>query len=178
MSVAYQGVPGAFSHEACRTFLPDERPVGRATFAEVLETVLEGEADFGMLPFENNSAGAVEEVQSLLVATEGVEILRRHTLPIRIHLLGLPGTDLEQLRTAVSHPMALKQCARSLAALGLAAEPASNTAAAAQALSDRSKAVLASEAAAEAYDLVVLRRDLQDSAENATTFCVVVRSAG
>ena len=178
MSVAYQGVPGAFSHEACRTFLSRERPMGRATFAEVIESVAVGEADYGMLPFENNSAGAVEEVQALLAGTSAVEILARHVLPIRIHLLGLPGSDVETLRTAVSHPMALKQCARSLATLGLAAEPASNTAAAAQSLSDRSKAVLASEAAAEAYDLVILRRDLQDNKEKATTFCVVTRRAG
>jgi prephenate dehydratase len=178
MSVAYQGVPGAFSHEACRTFLGYERSIGRATFAEVIETVLEGEADFGMLPFENNSAGAVEEVQSLLSTAEGVEIIRRHVLPIRIHLLGLPGSDLDRLKTAVSHPMALKQCTRTLEALGLSAEPASNTAAAAQALSDSSKAVLASESAAEAYDLVILRRDLQDSRDNATTFCVIARKPG
>ena len=178
MSVAYQGVPGAFSHEACRTFLAEERPIGRATFAEVMESVAVGEADYGMLPFENNSAGAVEEVQALLSGTTDVVIRSRHVLPIRIHLLGLPGSDVESLRTAVSHPMALKQCTQSLAALGLAAEPASNTAAAAQSLSDRSKAVLASEAAAEAYDLVILRRDLQDNKENATTFCVIARKAG
>jgi prephenate dehydratase len=175
MSVAFQGVPGAFSHEACRVFLPDDRPIGRATFAEVIETVLVGEADLGMLPFENNSAGAVEEVQALLAGASNIDIVGRHTLPIRIHLLGLPGSDIQRLKTAVSHPMALKQCTRTLAELGLVAEPASNTAAAAQALSDPSKAVLASESAAEAYDLVVLRRDLQDNAENATTYCVIAR---
>ena len=175
MSVAYQGVPGAFSHEACRTFLPEERSVGRATFAEVIETVLDGETDFGMLPFENNSAGAVEEVQALLAGAEGVEVVARHTLPIRIHLLGRPCSDAGALKVAVSHPMSLKQCTRTLAELGLAAEPASNTAAAAQALHEPGKAVLASEAAAEAYGLVILRRDLQDSEENATTFCVIRR---
>ena len=175
MSVAFQGVPGAFSHEACRVFLPDDRPIGRATFAEVIETVLDGEADLGMLPFENNSAGAVEEVQALLAVAEGIRIVARHTLPIRIHLLGLQGSDIARLRTAVSHPMALKQCTLTLAELGLAAEPASNTAAAAQMLSDPTKAVLASESAAEAYDLVILRRDLQDNAQNATTFCIIAR---
>ncbi|MDB5670334.1 MAG: prephenate dehydratase [Alphaproteobacteria bacterium] len=175
MSVAYQGVPGAFSHEACRSFLGDERSIGRATFAEVIETVLDGEADLGMLPFENNSAGAVEEVQALLAASDGVEVVARHVLPIRIHLLGLPGSEVQKLRTAVSHPMALKQCAQTLASLGLAAEAASNTAAAAQTLADPTKAVLASEAAAEAYGLVILRHDLQDSTDNATTFCVIAR---
>ncbi len=37
MSVAYHGVPGAFSHEACLSFLPDEEPVGLPSFADVVE---------------------------------------------------------------------------------------------------------------------------------------------
>ena len=66
MSVAYQGVPGAFSHEACGLFLPGEEPVGCATFAQVIEAVEAGQADYGMLPRANNSAGTVDEVQALL----------------------------------------------------------------------------------------------------------------
>ncbi|MEO5774690.1 MAG: prephenate dehydratase domain-containing protein [Sphingomicrobium sp.] len=176
MSVAYQGVPGAFSHEACRMFLADEEPVGCATFAQVIEAVEMGQADFGMLPRANNSAGTVDEVQQLLDQAR-VAIVAEHKLPIRIHLLGLPDGKLEQVRTAVSHPMALKQCAGSLAALGLEQQSASNTAAAAQALSDPANAVLASEAAAEAYGLAVLKRDMHDRDDNETTFVIVARQA-
>lgn len=174
MSVAYQGVPGAFSHEACRQFLSDEEPVGCATFAQVIEAVESGQAEFGMLPRANNSAGTVDEVQQLLDQAR-VTVLAEHRLPIRIHLLGLPDAKLDQVRTAVSHPMALKQCAESLTALGLDQQSASNTAAAAQALSDPANAVLASEAAAEAYGLAVLKRDMHDRDDNETTFVVVAR---
>ena len=176
MSVAYQGVPGAFSHEACRKFLSDEEPVGCATFSQVIEAVESGQADYGMLPRANNSAGTVDEVQQLLDQAR-VTIVAEHKLPIRIQLLGLPAGKLEQVRTAVSHPMALKQCADSLAALGLDQQSASNTAAAAQALSDPANAVLASEAAAEAYGLAVLKRDMHDRDDNETTFVVVTRQA-
>lgn len=174
MSVAYQGVPGAFSHEACRMFIRDEEPIGCATFAQVIETVEAGQAEFGMLPRANNSAGVVDEVQQLLDESR-VVVVAEHKLPIRIHLLGLADAKLEQVRTAVSHPMALKQCANSLAGLGLEQQSASNTAAAAQALSDPSNAVLASEAAAEAYGLTVLKRDMHDRDDNETTFVVVTR---
>jgi prephenate dehydratase len=174
MKVAYQGVPGAFSHEACLAFLPDYEPLGQATFADVVDAVSFGEADLGMLPFENHFVGRVKEVEDLLAARP-LPIVARHTLPIRIHLLGLPGSDVETVTTAVSHPMALKQCARTLASLGLVAQPASNTAVAAQSLSDPCKAVLASETAADAYGLVVLRRDVHDHPDNATTFCVIAR---
>jgi prephenate dehydratase len=176
MRVAYQGLPGAFSHEACLTFLPDDEPFGRATFAEVIDAILHDEADLGMLPYENNAVGPVEEVQALL-ADCPLAIVARHQLPIRMHLLGLPGTDLGQVTTAVSHPMALKQCAETLGRMGLSMQPASNTAVAAQALSDPNKAVIASQAAAEAFGLVILQRDVHDHKDNATTFVVLARAA-
>ena len=174
MKVAYQGVPGAFSHEACCTFLPDAEPLGRATFADVVEAVETGEADVGILPRANNSAGTVPEVQELIEGSS-LKVVAEHRLPIRIHLLGLPGAQLEQVRVAVSHPMALKQCVGSLGELGLEQREASNTAAAAQSLSDPANAVLASESAAQAYGLEVLRRDMHDRDDNETIFVVVSR---
>ena len=175
MRIAYQGLPGAFSHEACLTFLPDAEPWGRATFAEVIDAVLHGDTELGILPYENNAVGPVEEVQALL-ADSPLAVIARHQLPIRMHLLGLPGTDLAEVTTAVSHPMALKQCVETLGRMGLLMQQASNTAVAAQALSDPNKAVIASEAAAEAFGLVILRRDVHDHPDNATTFVVLARA--
>lgn len=174
MTVAYHGVPGAFSHEACMTFLPDHEPVGLPSFADVIRTVEEGEADYGVLPLENNNAGDVDEVRQLLQGSP-LKIVAEHKLPIRIHLLALPGSSLDQIRTAVSHPMAIKQCRQTLQSLGLVAEEASSTSVAAQTLADPTKAALASEAAAEAYGLVVLKRNVHDRETNETTFVVVAR---
>lgn len=174
MSVAYQGVPGAFGHQACLAFLPDEEPVAQPTFAAVIEAVSAGETDFGMLPVENSCAGPVREARDL-IARCSLRIVSEHVLPVRMHLLGLPGADLVDVHTAVSHPVALGQCAETLARLGLAGEAASNTAIAAQSLSDPRRAVLASEAAAEAYGLTILRRDVHDRSDNATRFVVLAR---
>ena len=63
MTVAYQGVPGAFSHQASLTFLPDEEPVAYASFADVVCAVEQQAAGLGILPIENNNAGPVEEVK-------------------------------------------------------------------------------------------------------------------
>jgi prephenate dehydratase len=174
VTVAYHGVPGAFSHEACLRFVPEEKPVGLPTFADVIRAVESGEADYGVLPLENNNAGGVDEVQELLGRTS-LKIIGEHRLPIRIHLLGLPGSSLDQVRTAVSHPMAIKQCAETLRSLGLATEEAPSTSVAAQTLSDSTKAALASEAAAQAYGLVVLKRNVHDRELNEKTFVVVTR---
>jgi len=174
VTVAYHGVPGAFSHEACLRFLPNEEPVGLSSFADVVSAVEQGEADFGILPLENNNVGGVDEVKDLVSRT-ALKVLSEHPLPIRIHLLGLPGSSMDAVRTAVSHPMALKQCANTLKALGLAAEEAPSTSVAAQSLTDPTKAALASEAAAQAYGLVVLKPNVHDREVNDTTFVVVGR---
>ena len=97
-----------------------------------------------------------------------------------MHLLAPEGTRLEDVRRVVSHPIALLQCRETLQALGVAVEPASNTAAAAKEIassSDGSTAVLASEAAASIYGLAILRRNVHDRPDNATTFCVLARQA-
>ena len=110
-----------------------------------------------------------------LLKQTSLKVLSKHPLPIRIHLLGLPGSSLDEIRTAVSHPMAIKQCKETLAKLGIAPEESASTSVAAQSLSDPSKAALASDAAAEAYGLVVLKPNVHDRDVNETTFVVVSR---
>lgn len=173
MTVAYPGAPGAFSHEACLRFLPSEDPVGHPSFAQVIAAVQRSEADFGMLPVSNDHAG--ETGARELIQEAGVKVVSEHALPVRMHLLALPGTRLEEVRTVVSHPVALRQCARTIAELGLAMEESSNTALAAAGLRDPSRAVLASEAAARLYDLAILMRDVHDRRDNLTRFAVVAR---
>jgi prephenate dehydratase len=177
MSVAYQGEPGAFGHEASLKFVPGHSPVPMLSFGDVIAAVSAGETDYGVLPMENSCAGPVIEVQQLLSNTD-ISILSTHQLPVRMHLLAREGARLEEIGRVISHPVALAQCAATLSALGLATESASNTAVAAKMVSesdDPTIAVLASEAAAAIYGLAILRRDVHDQPDNATTFCVLGR---
>jgi prephenate dehydratase len=176
-TVAYQGEPGAFAEEACRRFLPDLERLPRPTFAAVVEAVRSGQAEFGMLPAENNSAGPVPGVAELVAATD-IAVLKRVVLPVRMHLLALPGARLDEMASIASHPVALAQCAGMLKRLGAAPCEVANTALAARMLAetgDRSQAVLASEAAAAAYGLTILRRNVHDRPDNATTFAIIAR---
>lgn len=173
MRCAYQGAPGAFGHEAALAFLPGCEPLPKADFAAVVAAVASGETGRGILPFENNQGGDTG-ARALL---RGVEIVAEHWLPVRMHVLGLPGTKLEDLTVIVSHPVALRQCARLIAELGVRTEEAPNTAIAARDLADPTRAVLASEAAAAAYNLTILRRDVHDRADNATLFAVLARGS-
>lgn len=174
MKVAYQGVPGAFSHQAALAFATGYEPVAYPTFAAVLDAVETGQVERGIVPVENSRAGPVPEVQALLGSTR-LHQLSRNPLPVRMHLLGLPGAMLETMHTAVSHPMALQQCAETLARLGLTPEPAINTAVAAKTLVDPAKGVLASEWAAGAYGLQMLVRDVHDDPDNTTWFVLLGR---
>jgi prephenate dehydratase len=174
VSVAYQGAPGAFGHQACLTFLSGHAVIPRPNFAGVADAVARGEAEYGMLPLSNSRAGEVEGVRQLIEGA-GLAIEAKYRLPVRLHLLGLPGSRLDQVRTVASHPMALKQCRQSLSRLGVAVREAPNTALAAQSLDGRATAALASEAAAEIYRLGILMRDLQDDPDNSTLFALVRR---
>jgi prephenate dehydratase len=174
MIVAYQGVEGAFSHEACTRFLPDHQPAAFPTFADVIAAVQSGAADFGMLPLANNEAG--ETGARGLIERANLRIIDERVLPVRMHLLALPDTVVDQVRTVVSHPIALRQCSEALTRLGVNIEEASNTALAAKALSSPNRAVLASESAAAIYELAILQRDVHNRDDNATTFAIVGRT--
>ena len=174
MKIAYAGAEGAFAHEACRAFAEDFDAVAVRDFGAVVSAVEAGQAEAGMLPLRNSRAGEVEEVRELL-ADGRLKIARECPLPVRMHLLGLADAELSALTAVTSHPVALRQCARSLERLGLETTPAANTALAARELRDATMGVLASDAAARAYGLKVLQHDMQDDPNNMTVFAIVER---
>ncbi len=179
LTIAYAGQPGAFAEEACRAFRPDHEPVSFEGFADVAAAVVEGRAVRGMIPLENSISGPVPGVAALISQT-GLLVEERRELPVRMHLLGFADAALDALERITSHPVALAQCAGNLAQFSVRLEAADNTAASARRLAasgDRKAAVLASEHAASLYGLTILRHDLQDRADNFTTFGVVRRDA-
>jgi prephenate dehydratase len=178
--VAYQGEPGAYAHEACQKFLPEFERINRPTFESVADAVVSGEAELGMLPIENNSVGAVPGNRAL-IAAKGLHVRAEVVLPIRLHLMAVPGARLEEIETVVSHPIALAQCHKVLERLSATPEEAINTAVGARLLADSGdlkKAAVASEAAALANGLTILCRNVHDRPDNATIFCIIERDPG
>ena len=175
MKAAYQGFPGAFSHQACLEALPGCEPVPFGTFAEAVAAVRSGACERAVLPVENSTAGPVTAVTDLLPEA-GLVVLGEHVLPIRLHLMGTRGAVLAGVRTAESHPVALRQCGRALSALGLQAVERFDTAGAAQAVAaagDPTRAAVASQAAADLYGLKVLREGVEDDVFNRTRFLIL-----
>ncbi len=177
--MAFQGVPGAFSHEACRAWRPDALAAPFRTFEQAFEAVRTGDCELGFLPVENSTAGPVPQVAALLPGS-GLSVIEEVCWPVRLQLMAVPGAALHELRIACSHPMALAQCRITLGELGLEPQPAYDTAGAAADLArsgDHSRAAVASAAAAALYGLTILKADIQDRGDNVTRFLVLQRPA-
>ncbi len=173
--VAYQGAPGAFSHEACLDLRPWDEAVGFETFEQAIGALLGGDCHLALIPVENTTVGTVEPAASL-VREAGLVTIGEAWRPIRLALLGLPGARLSDIRTAESHPVALGQCTRSLDALRIQPVTAFDTGGAAAAVAeaaDVTRAAVGPVRAAEVYGLQVLRTDLQDSSDNRTRFLLL-----
>ncbi|HEV7229644.1 prephenate dehydratase domain-containing protein [Brevundimonas sp.] len=175
--VAYQGAPGAFSHEACAALRPWDVAVGFDTFQQALDAVGSGDCDCALIPVENAIVGRVEPAATLVEAS-GLHRITEVWRPIRLALMGVDGARLSDLKTVESHPVALAQCQPQIAALKLTQVEAFDTAGAARAVADaedRTRAALAPPPAAEIYGLTILRNDMQEMAENRTRFVLLCR---
>ncbi len=173
--VVVQGSAGSYSEKAANELFPHSSLAYAESFAAACQQVKAKSADVAVLPLENSTAGTVDDVYDLLLANE-LYIWRSLSLPIRHCLLGLPGADLAEIKTVVSHPQALAQCRQAISSQGWQLEQAHNTAFAAQLVArrqDRTWAALGSEAAGQAAGLVVLSSDVTDSGLNQTRFIAV-----
>ncbi|HEY0600002.1 prephenate dehydratase domain-containing protein [Brevundimonas sp.] len=172
---AYQGAPGAFSHEAVIDLRPWDEPVACDSFESAIAALKAGEVGCALIPVENTTVGRVEPAASLIEAA-GLTVVSEVWRPIRLALMAPAGARLGDIRTAESHPAALGQCAATLKGLGIEPVEAYDTAGAARAVAearDPTRAAVAPVRAAEVYDLSILRNDIQDSADNRTRFVLL-----
>ena len=173
--VAFQGELGAYSHEACRIARPGWEAVPCPTFEDAVEQVRSGDADCAMLPVENSVYGRVADIHRILPGS-GLRIVDEVFVPIHINVLVIPGTPLNDIRTAMSHMVLLGQCRNFFKRHGIEALPSADTAGSAKRvaeLGDASVAALASELAGEIYGLEVAKQQIEDSEFNRTRFIVM-----
>lgn len=177
-TVAYQGVEGAFSHIALTHLFPHAKALPYPTWAEVFDAVENGDAAYGVLPFENSQAGDVSEVLDLCYAHQNIHVCNVYDLPVSQNLLGVPGARLSDITRAVSHPQALQQSAKFIKSLGLETQAFPNTAAAAKCVAeagDKSVAAIASRETAALYGLSILAGDINTTETNTTRFIVICK---
>jgi prephenate dehydratase len=176
LKVAIQGEMGSNSHMAAVEVLGNQdglEIIACTVSAQVLAKVVAGEVDGAVLPIENSLHGSVAEHYDLLlelpVRIDGESLLR-----IRHNVIAMPGVKLEHVRKVMSHPVALSQCRRFLAAHPeLEVVPFYDTAGSVKHLMGaglRDTAGIAPELAAKEYGGEVLVAGVEDHAENYTRF--------
>lgn len=177
--IAIQGEAGSFSHEAALQASPEATILPCAHSAEVFAALTEGAADAAVIPIENSLAGSVVEHYDLLLAHD-VAVESEWLLRIRHNLIALPGTALERIRQAYSHPVALAQCRRFFAEHPeIEAAAFYDTAGSVKQLMELrepSVAAIASAEAARHYGGEILLADVEDNPENYTRFFLIRRS--
>ena len=174
MRIAYSGTEGAFAHIATEKLFPSARKIGYGDFRSAYEAVENGEADVAVLPLENSYNGEVGQVTDLMFSGK-LYINAMTDIAVTQDLIGLPGAKVEDIKTVISHPQALAQCATYISGHGFESREYSNTALAAKhigEIGDPSVAAIASAEAAKVFGLKVLESNINSSRTNTTRFAV------
>jgi prephenate dehydratase len=174
MKVAYQGEPGAFSEQAALKFFGADallKPL--PTFSDVFAYIEHHRGDLGIVPIENSLFGSIHQVYDLLLKHK-LFIIGEIKLRIELHLMALPETRKNEIRTIYSQLQAIGQCENFLATLkNVNVEAVHDTAAAARFIQERKRndvAAIASEQAARVQGLRILKRNVESDHRNYTRF--------
>ncbi len=177
MQVVYQGAEGSYSEAAMHKYFGEDVSCFNVlTFREAMIAIEEGSADYAVLPIENSTAGAVNEIYDLLSKFENY-IVGEQVIPVRHCLMGVPGTTLSTIRRVYSHPQSLMQSERFLNHhSGWTKISMDNNAFAARKVADDrdvTQAAIASSYAAKRYGLEIIEEGVNQSESNSTRFIIV-----
>ncbi len=178
LCVVYPGTEGSYSGEALKKCFPHAKKIVNVeTFTDAARMVSCGEADFGVLPFENNSSGAIADTLDL-IRTENLYIAGEVYVDIRHCLVGVQGASISDVEEIFSHQQGFLQSRSFVASMGanIKCTPMENTAIAAKYVAennDKRKAAIASRLAAETFGLKILKEDIQENSGNTTRFVVI-----
>ncbi|MEY3296812.1 MAG: Prephenate dehydratase [Cyanobacteriota bacterium] len=183
VTIAYLGPEGTYSQLAALAYSLDlEHQRGESvtlkafpSIPKAMQATANGETTLTIVPVENSIEGGVTTTLDTLWRLETLRIHRALVMPIRHGFLSY-APDLNQIHTVYSHPQALSQCQNWLERQvpQAALVPTSSTTEALQHLADNPKiGAIASEWAAQLYDLPILAHDINDLADNCTKFWVL-----
>lgn len=178
MRVAYSGVEGAFANIVAERIFPDAVTVPHGDFAEAYQAVVNGDCDCVLLPVENSFNGDVGKVLDLAFFGN-LYVTGMYEAEIVQNLLGVPGATVQDVRSVISHPQALGQCAEFIKQNGFNTVEAVNTAVAVKQVAEIGRpdiAAIGSIEAGQKFGLVKLEGHINTGAQNTTRFAVFSRA--
>lgn len=175
LSVAFLGPLGTFSEEAAhKQFGGLSAPMQCASIDEVFHMVESGKADYGVVPVENSTEGAIGRTLDLLMDTP-LNICGEIELAVHHNLLSKQA-EVKLIRKVYSHAQSLAQCHewlnKNLQGVECQAV-ASNAEAARLASVEEGAAAIASLRASELFGLNALATNIEDDPKNTTRFLVL-----
>lgn len=175
--VAYGGVKGSYGEQALIQYFGEVEELSYKTFGEVIDEVVAGKADYGVLPIENTSTGGILEVERLL-ERDNVYIVGETIVNVAHCLLGLG--EIDDIKTVYSHVQGFEQSREFLREYNFKEIPYFNTAISAEFVAksgDVSLGAIASRRAAEVYGLKILKENINYNLENYTRFVIIKKTA-
>lgn len=176
-SVAIQGIKGSFHHIVSQQFFNDSIQIREClTFDGVVDSVLNKESDAAIMAIENSIAGSIIPNYAL-IDSHNLHIVGEHYLDIQHHLMALPNQTISDILEVYSHPMALLQCKeffRQYPHIKLVEDK--DTAEVAQRIQKKQTkyvAAIASQMAAQLFQLDIISESIQTIKHNETRFVIV-----
>ena len=176
MRVAFQGELGAYSEMAVYSFFGEDVKVKPCkSFDEVFEKVKTKKVDRGVVPIENSIEGSVNRTYDLFLEYD-LNVCGEIIIRISHCLITHKDTSINQIKTVYSHPQALAQCRKFLEQNKLRAVSNFDTAGSVKMIKEEElidAAAIASERAAQIYEMTILAREIEDIKNNSTRFFVL-----
>ncbi|WP_298755071.1 prephenate dehydratase [uncultured Psychroserpens sp.] len=176
-SVAIQGIKGSFHHIVSQQFFDELVDVNEyLTFDKTVDSLLTRKSDAAIMAIENSIAGSIIPNYAL-IDTKGLYIVGEHYLDIQHHLMALPNQTINDIEEVYSHPMALLQCKeffKQYPHIKLIEDK--DTAEVAQRIQKyqiKNVAAIASQLAAQLFELKIISESIQTIKHNETRFVVV-----
>ena len=177
LKIAIQGIRGSNHHQVAKEYFGDSiELVECLSFDKMIDHLINGTADKGVMAIENSIAGSIIPNYNLICQND-LHIIGEHYLTIHHNLMALRGRKINDIEEVRSHPMAILQCMEFLKDyphLRLVEDV--DTAETAQRIQKnqlKSVAAIAPKVAAELYDLEIISPEIQTIKNNATRFIVI-----
>jgi len=175
--IAIQGIKGSNHHQVAREYFGEDiELVECLSFHGLVDQLLEGKADKGVMAIENSIAGSIIPNYALVYQND-LHIIGEHYLNIHHNLMVLKGRQLQDVKEVHSHPMALLQCREYLKLQPhIKIVEDVDTAETAKRIQENQLtdiAAIAPKVAAELYDLEIIASEIQTIKNNATRFIIV-----
>ena len=174
MKIAYQGIPGSYSESCAKINYPECETISCKTFDECFEIANKNNDIKTIIPESNKTTGNIGI--EYLIFKFRLNIYAEHFFKISHNLLGIKGSNLNDIKDVYSHAQASSQSSVFIKKNNLNEQVRADTAGSAKYISDskdKSKGAIASNLSAEIYDLEIIKKDIQDNKENFTRFLLL-----